>query len=240
MNPDERLSSITQQFTNQTGSAPTLWARAPGRVDLMGSHTDYNQGYVMTMAIDRDTWLAARPRNDRRISIRSANLAGESTFELDAIEHDEQTPWANYVRGVVKVFQDEGYSVEGFDGLIHSTIPFSSGLSSSAALEVSTATLLDMMADDWQVGPVDTALLCQRAENEFVGVNSGILDQYSSAMGKAGHALLLDCRHLTSSNASVPEDVQIVICDTKATRELSGSEYGDRRAQCEEGVRILT
>ncbi len=240
MNPDERLSSITQQFTNQTGSAPTLWARAPGRVDLMGSHTDYNQGYVMTMAIDRDTWLAARPRNDRRISIRSANLAGESTFELDAIEHDEQTPWANYVRGVVKVFQDEGYSVEGFDGLIHSTIPFSSGLSSSAALEVSTATLLDMMADDWQVGPVDTALLCQRAENEFVGVNSGILDQYSSAMGKAGHALLLDCRHLTSSNASVPEDVQIVICDTKATRELSGSEYGDRRAQCEEGVQILS
>lgn len=239
MNEDQRQKLITNEFFKRFNQAPTEWVRAPGRVDLMGSHTDYNQGYVMTMAINRDTWLAARPRSDRNVVIYSLNLAGEGKFNLDHIVHDTTTPWTNYVRGVAQVFQAAGYSLPGFDGLIHSTIPFGAGLSSSAALEVVTAMMFNVLAGNRQFDPIELALLCQRAENEFVGVNSGILDQYSSALGQAGQALLLDCRHLTSQTASLPAHLQVVICDTQTKRELTGSEYGQRRAQCEEGARRL-
>jgi len=239
MNQIERKDLITDEFIKRYNHPPALWGRAPGRVDLMGSHTDYNEGYVMTMAIDRDTWLAARPRPDRKVVIYSLNMAGGGEFDLNDITHDTVSPWTNYVRGVAKIFQEDGFPLYGFDGLIHSTIPFGSGLSSSAAIEVATTSIFRMLAGDWQIGPVQLALLCQRAENQFVGVNSGILDQYSSALGQAGHSLLLDCRNLTSGTVSLPEDIQVVICDTRATRELTGSEYGERRAQCEEGARRL-
>jgi galactokinase len=193
----------------------------------------------MTMAIDRNTWLAARRRDDRKIMVYSLNMEGGGAFDLDDITHDKHTPWTDYVRGVAAVFQDEGFSLQGFDGLVHSTIPFGSGLSSSAAIEVVIATTLRMLEGSWEIEPVRLALLCQRAENEFVGMNCGVLDQYTSALGEAGQALLLDCRNLNHRTASIPNDLQVVICDTRAERELTGSEYGDRRAQCEEGVRCL-
>ncbi len=239
MNPAERRALVEEEFRQRFGHAPTLWAQAPGRVDLMGNHTDYNEGYVMTMAIDRNTWLAARPRKDRKVAIFSLNVEGGGEFNLDDIRRDEISPWTNYVRGVATVFQDEGFTLHGFDGLVHSTIPFGSGLSSSAGLEVVTATLLKMLADTWHIDPVRLARLCQRAENEFVGMNCGVLDQYSSALGQAGHSLLLDCRELTHRTASIPEGLKVVICDTRIERELTGSEYGERRAQCEEGVQRL-
>ena len=239
MNSDERTARMTSEFVQRFGHAPTHWVQAPGRVDLMGSHTDYNEGFVMTMAIDRNTWLAARPRHDRTVAIHSLNLDGESHINLDVIDRDAATPWSNYVRGVLKVFQDAGYAVSGFDGLIHSTIPFGSGLSSSAALEVATATLLQHLGATWRIKPVELARLCQQAENNFVGVNSGILDQYSSALGQAGQTLLLDCRHLTNSTASIPADLHVVICNTRAARALTGSEYDTRRKQCEEGAALL-
>lgn len=239
MNPDQRKEWLTQEFLKRFDGPPTLWSRAPGRVDLMGSHTDYNHGYVLTMAIDRDTWLAARPRNDRQVVIYSLNVAGGGAFHLDSISRDAAAPWTNYVRGVADVFQKEGYPLHGFDGLIHSTIPFGSGLSSSAAIEVATAMMFKILAGDWPLDPVKLALLCQRAENDFVGMNCGILDQYSSALGRAGHALLLDCRNLTGATASLPGNIRVVICDTQAKRELTGSEYGERRAQCEAGARRL-
>ncbi len=239
MNQAERRDLITNEFFKRFNQTPTEWVRAPGRVDLMGSHTDYNQGYVMTMAINRDTWLAARPRSDRHVVVYSLNLAGESKFSLDHITHDTITPWTNYVRGVAQVFQAAGYALPGFDGLIHSTIPFGAGLSSSAAIEVVTAMMFNVLAGNREIDRVELAQLCQRAENGFVGVNSGILDQYSSVMGQAGQALLLDCRHLTSQTATLPAHLQVVICDTRAKRELTGSEYGQRRAQCEEGARRL-
>jgi galactokinase len=204
----------------------------------MGSHTDYNLGYVLTQAIDRDTWIAARPRDDNMVVIESLNLDGGGAFDLERIEYDEAVPWTNYVRGVAAVLRQEGHRLHGFDGLIHSTIPFGSGLSSSAALEVATAVLFDMLGD-LNLDPVQMALLCQRAENEFVGMNCGILDQYSSIMGQAGCVLLLDCRDLTSTTRPVASGIQVVICDTQAKRELTGSEYRERRAQCEEGARIL-
>lgn len=233
-----RMASVGNRFAQKFGRPPALWSRAPGRVDLMGSHTDYNLGYVLTQAIDRDTWVAAHPRTDGNVAVESLNLAGRSEFRLNQIEHDAATPWANYVRGVAFVLQDEGYPLHGFDGLIHSTIPFGSGLSSSAALEVATAVVFDLLGA-LNIDPVEMALLCQRAENEFVGMDCGILDQYTSILGQEGCALLLDCRDLSSRAVEVPDEMQVVICDTKAQRELTGSEYGERRAQCQQGARLL-
>lgn len=233
-----RVEQMAAAFRALYQTEPTVWVRAPGRVDLMGSHTDYNMGYVLTMPIDRDTWIAARPRIGRVVRVHSMNVDQGSGFSLDSIVHDETAPWANYVRGVADVLKSEGYELTGFDGVVHSTVPLSSGLSSSAALECATAVLFRAMGG-WEMDPVQMALLCQRAENEFVGMNCGILDQYTSVMGQAGCALLLDCRNLTSQPVSLPDDVQVVICDTQAERELTGSEYGERRAQTEEGARLL-
>ena len=235
---EDRKTTITAAFQEAFDAEPLYWSRAPGRVDLMGSHTDYNMGYVMTMTIDRDTWIAARPRTDRKVRIRSLNVGGESVFSLDQIGHDTHVSWSNYVRGMATVVQAAGHELQGFDALIHSNVPFGSGLSSSAAIEMATAVTLQQISG-FELDPVDMALYGQKAENEFVGVSTGILDQYSSAMGKAGSALELDCRHLTSKNVRIADGLRVVICDTRAERNLVGSEYDDRRAQCEEGVRIL-
>lgn len=238
MNTAERKDHITKKFEGFFGTKPEIWSRAPGRVDLMGSHTDYNMGYVMTMTVDRDTWIAARSRPDRIVRIRSLNVEGESRFSLDDIQQDPEVSWSNYVRGMAKVMQEAGYDLQGFDGLVHSTVPFGSGLSSSAAIEMATAVTCQQISS-FQLDPVDMALFGQKAENEFVGVNTGILDQYSSALGEAGCALELDCRHLTSQTSQIAFGLAVVICDTRAERNLAGSEYDDRRNQCEEGVAIL-
>jgi len=238
MNREERKAMITAEFEKQFGTTPQIWSRAPGRVDLMGSHTDYNMGYVMTMTIDRDTWIAASPRTDNQVRIRSLNIAGESQFSLDNIKHDQRAPWSNYVRGIAVVMLQAGYDLQGFDGLIHSTVPFGSGLSSSAAIEMATAVTFKQLGG-FELYPVEMAILGQQAENGFVGVSTGILDQYSSAMGQAGSAIQLDCRHLTSEIAPLADGLQVVICDTRAERNLIGSEYDDRRVQCEEGTRLL-
>jgi galactokinase len=235
---DERKSLMEQEFAARFTGKATHWVLAPGRVDLMGSHTDYNQGYVLTQALEQDTWIAARPRQDRRVKIQSMNMEGSAVFPLDEISYDRQAPWTNYVRGVAAIFQAEGYTLSGFDGLIHSTVPLSSGLSSSAALEVATGTLFNQL-DNLGIDPIRLALLCQRAENQFVGVNCGILDQYTSSVCPRGSALLLDCRHLTSQVVPLHPSVRVVLCDTRLRRELTGTEYAERRAQCEQGVACL-
>jgi len=233
-----RREKVAEVFRQQFGGAPVHWCRAPGRVDLMGSHTDYNLGYVLTLPIDYDTWVALRPRADRQVQIHSMNLGTACQFSLDHVAADPQARWSNYVRGVAQVLQTEGLELTGFDGVIHSTVPMSSGLSSSAALECALATAFEALGG-WKLDPVKKALLCQRAENQFVGVNCGILDQYTSCAGRAGCALLLDCRDLSSQPVKLAEGIRVVICDTKSKRELAGSEYGRRRAQCEAGARQL-
>jgi galactokinase len=204
----------------------------------MGSHTDYNLGCVLTLPIDRDTWMAARPREDRVVRLYSLNLAEAGSFGLSPISRAPGQAWSNYVRGVASVLGAEGFALKGFDAVVHSTVPMSSGLSSSAALECATATVFEAVSG-FTLDPVEKARLCQRAENQFVGVNCGILDQYTSCCGQAGCALLLDCRDLSSQAVSLAEGIHVVICDTKFKRELAGSEYGKRRAQCEEGARLL-
>jgi len=234
----ERQDFMRHEFRRVFGGEPAIWVRAPGRGDLMGSHTDYNHGYVMTMTIDRDTWIAVRHRSDRRVALHSLNLDSGGEFDLNAIAHDLTTPWTDYVRGVARFLEEAGHRLTGFDGLIHSTVPFASGLSSSAALEMAAGAAFQAVGG-FELDKVQMALIGQRAENRFVGVNSGILDQYSSALGRAGSALLLDCRNLTSQVAPIAAGIQVMICDTRAERRLTGSEYGERRAQCEEGVRLL-
>jgi len=235
MDLSRRIEALELEFAKLYGEAPSDWFRAPGRVDLMGSHTDYNDGYVATMTVDRDTWLAVRPRSDQRVRIASLNLGGTADFSLENVERDPAVPWTDYVRGAAQVLADDGVELVGFDGLLHSTVPFGSGLSSSAAIE--TAVLLAFGAvSDIEFEPLELALLGQRVENEFVGVACGILDQYTSVLGTAGHALRLDCRALTSEPMSINEDLAVVICDTRAPRQLAGSEYDDRRAVCEAGV----
>lgn len=235
---NERAAHMRAAFVTLYDGEPTLWVQAPGRVDLMGSHTDYNEGYVLTMPIDRNTWIAARPRDDRIVLVYSLNLSSGDHFSLDDIQRSTTVPWTDYVRGVAKVLQDEGYALRGFDGVVHSTVPFGGGLSSSAALEVATATLFNELCG-LGLDPVRLAVLCQRAENTFVGVNCGILDQYTSAAGRAGHVLLLDCRHLTHTVPPLHPDIAIVIGDTRYKRALTGSEYPQRRAQCEAGAAAL-
>ena len=239
MNKEERKAQIAAKFEDKFGRAPQIWSRAPGRVDLMGSHTDYNMGYVMTMTVDRDTWIAASPRDDGKVRIRSMNIKGKSKFSLHKkIKHDQRVPWSNYVRAMAVVMKQAGYEIQGFDGMIHSNVPFGSGLSSSAAIEMATAVTFQQLGG-YNIDPVEMAKLGQQAENEFVGVSTGILDQYSSAMGQAGSSIQLDCRTLTSEAVRIGDGLQVVICDTRAERNLIGSEYDDRRTQCEEGVSLM-
>ena len=234
----ERLRLIERLFEERFGGRAALVARAPGRVDLMGSHTDYNLGYVLTLAISRDTWIAARPRDDGKVCVYTANLDSQDCFPLERIERSADGAWSNYVRGVAWALKEEGLELRGFDGVIQSTVPLGSGLGSSAALECATAMVFQALGG-WQLDATRMAQLCLRAECDFVGLNCGILDQFTSCAGRDSCALLLDCRDISSRPVELNAGLRVVICDTRAKRELCGSEYSTRREQCEEGARQL-
>jgi len=238
MSSSDRRAAVLTAFEERYHARPTVWARAPGRVDLMGSHTDYNLGHVLTLPIGLDAWIAAMPRDDHNVRLYSLNLHDEVLFGLDRIEPGPMRHWSDYPRGVARMLQDEGHELAGFDGVLHGTVPIGSGLSSSAALECVTATVFEALGG-WRLDPVEKAKLCQRAENRFVGVNCGILDQFTSCLGREGCALLLDCRDLISRPVQIAPGIRVVICDTRAKRELAGSEYGERRAECEQGAALL-
>ena len=212
--------------------------QAPGRVNLIGEHTDYNEGFVFPAAIDRWAVVAARSRADSRVRIYSAMHEEVAEFRVDDVL-EAQGSWADYPKGVVREFQKLGHSLCGFDAAIVGNVPMGAGLSSSAAVEMAVGKGLVALNRIEISGP-DLALLGQRAENYFVGVNCGIMDQFISANGRAGHALFLDCRDL--SFELVPlfgDDVQIVICNSGVTRGLTDSAYNDRRSACESGVSRL-
>lgn len=225
-------------FTARYGITPRLIVRAPGRVNLIGEHTDYNEGFVLPIAIDRATFVAARSRTDRTVRVYSANFDAEDSFDLDRIEHSVAHPWSNYVRGVVKGLLARDLPLVGADLLIDSNVPLGSGLSSSASLEVSVGYALQLLNNINLLGE-ELALLAQGAENSFVGMQCGIMDQFMAALGRAGHALLLDCRDLSYRTIPIPPDVRVVVCDSNVRHSLVGSEYNERRAACEEAVALL-
>lgn len=231
----KRRKKMTAAFTALYGAEPELGVRAPGRVDLMGSHTDYNDGFVLTLPINREIWILARPRKDGKVRMASLNLDSGFEFNVNASKLEVKEEWGRYAQGVALELKSAGYPVTGCDALVHGTVPLASGLSSSAALEAACATLFESLGG-FTLDKVEKALLTQRAENRWVGVNCGILDQYSSILGEKHKALMLDCRNLTHHYADIPKEIRVVICNTRVPRQLSGSEYGDRRAQCEDAV----
>jgi galactokinase len=237
-----RTSDLQQQVTaafaeHFPGDAPRLF-QAPGRVNLIGEHTDYNDGFVLPVAIDRQVMLAARLRADARVRLWSVSFRQSSEFNLDSIVPDPDAPWSNYVRGVALMLQGHGFKMQGMDAVIGGNVPIGSGLSSSAAIEVATAvTWRDLCALD--LPAVELARLCQRAENEFVGMKCGIMDQFIAALGASGHALLIDCRSLEYERVPLPVGVSVVVCDTMKRRGLVDSAYNQRRRECEQGVERL-
>ena len=223
---------------NEQLGADVRFFRAPGRVNLIGEHTDYNDGFVLPAAIDREIVLGVLPRSDRQVILHSLDFTGSSSFSLDDIKHDAAAPWSDYLRGVCSVLEATGYPLRGAEIIFGGDVPIGSGLSSSAALEVATAVAFLTLAGHNLPGE-QVARLCQRAENEFVGTRCGIMDQFISALGKSGHALLIDCRSLEYRAIPAPTGARLVISDTSVRRGLVSSEYNTRRAQCEEGVALL-
>src|SRR6266567_7526749 len=210
--------------------------RAPGRVNLIGEHTDYNDGFVMPAAIDLCTQVAIKHRDDRKLMITSENLSEKVEFDLDEQDPRARGHWSDYVRGVAVTLERAGYRLHGADLAIRSDVPIGAGLSSSAALEVATGYAM-LETSDIEIDRVELAKLCQQAENEFVGMRCGIMDQFASSCGQAGTALMLDCRSLEYRLLPLPGGVRLVICNTMVKHELGSSEYNTRRAECEEGVK---
>jgi galactokinase len=222
--------SVVRGFRTHFGAEPEFVVRAPGRVNLIGEHTDYNDGFVMPMAIDRWVWLALGRRSDRRVKLRSVNFAGESAFSLDAIGEPGGS-WIDYAKGVAWALTEAGHVLAGLDGVVSGDVPLGAGLSSSAAFEMAVARAFAAVSDlAWD--PVAMARAGQRAENGWVGVNCGIMDQLVSAGAQAGHAMLIDCRSLEITPVPIPREVTVVALDTSTRRQLADSEYNDRREQC--------
>lgn len=235
------LETVVTEFQRIYGTRPEKIARAPGRVNLIGEHTDYNDGFVMPIAIDREVMMSARARDDHKICVTALDIDGGQTdvFDTDDIPHHPDYRWANYLRGVAYFLQQEGVELRGMDAVFTSNLPSGAGLSSSAALEVCTATMMQAYARK-QLNKVVIAQVCQRSENNFVGVKSGIMDQYASALGEAGAAIKIDCRLLTYETVKLPKGVSIIVADTNKKRHLAGSDYNTRRMECENAAVLIS
>jgi len=222
---------VTAGFIERFGTAPDLIVRAPGRVNLIGEHTDYNDGFVLPMAINRAVYIALRPRQDMRIIIRSLEQSHITDFALDDIEHTNEG-WSEYVKGMAFMLHEAGYRLNGWEGVLSSDVPVGSGLSSSAALEMAVGCAFSALSR-FPYDGVEMAKLGQKTENEWVGANTGIMDQMISANGRAGNALLIDCRDLSMQAIPLPEDTAVIIMDTMTRHSHTDSGYNDRRESCE-------
>ena len=229
--------SLADNFRQLFGQSPRLF-RAPGRVNLIGEHTDYNDGFVMPAAIELACWVASAGREDRRLVVRSENFQETVELDLDQAHPQRQGRWSDYVQGVAVVLEGSGHRLRGANLLVKSDVPIGSGLSSSAAIEVAAGLAL-LNNSGLEMEPREFARLCQRAENEFVGARCGIMDQFASCFGQAEHVLLLDCRSLEYRPLPLPAGVALVICDSGVHHAVAGGEYNARRAECEAGVRVL-
>jgi len=231
------IDELRARFFELYGREPRVFS-APGRVNLIGEHTDYNDGFVLPMAIDRRTFVAAAQRDDKTITAASTNEAGRIEFEIGG-EYSSGHDWGRLVYGLAECLRREEFDLRGADLLIASDVPIGAGLSSSAALEISTGFAL-LSVSDQLLDLVDLALTAQRAEQEFAGTRCGIMDQYIACLGIEGHALMIDCRSLEYRAAPIDLDnARIVVCNSMVKHDLAAGEYNRRRAECEEGVRRL-
>ena len=225
-------------FKDIFGSEPFL-IRAPGRVNLIGEHTDYNDGFIMPAALEYETRAAVAPRSDRILRVHSAKIGETREFDLDDPAPQPKRDWTDYVFGVAVALAGAGKKLTGADILVASSVPVGSGLSSSAALEVSIGYSLLTVAG-LPIDTVELAKLCQKAENEFVGMRCGIMDQFISCNGQHDHALMIDCRSLEKRSVPIDPRARIVVANSMVHHELASGEYNKRRASCEEAVRLLS
>jgi len=224
-------------FKKKFGNEPEVFS-APGRVNLIGEHTDYNDGFVLPTPLGLCVYAAVRRRGDDLFNVYAFDLDEETRFKLENIERDSKKPWCNYVKGVINSLRDDGHNLSGADIVITGDVPIGSGLASSAALEISIIRALDEL-NDLGLDPVEMAYIGKRAENEFVGVQSGIMDQFVASLGKYGEALFIDCRHNSYSSIPFFDDYTIVIADTLKKRELASSAYNERKSECQKAVSIM-
>jgi galactokinase len=259
--PTPAVQEVRALFRRHFGHTPTHLVIAPGRLELLGNHTDYNEGLVMALAIDRFIHFAASPRTDGKIELVSSAFAEKETFSALEPRKNPAAPWADYVKGVLAQLRQRKVHFPGFNAAIHGTLPAGAGMSSSAALEVATALMARQLApytltatgttlpprkgDDGSVAPptaqerLEIARLCQEAENRFVGVNCGMLDPLSSLFGKAFHAMEIDCQTLAVEHVPMIGEVAIVVCDSGVKHALVGGEYNERRTDCESAAKKL-
>ncbi len=248
--PDDPRSRALAAFERTYGTPATRLVRAPGRVNLIGEHTDYNDGFVLPLALERAAWIALTPRDDGVVRLVASDLDQQGVFDVAAARsrdargdpHDREGGWLEYPRGVAWALQADGHVLRGFDGALASDVPRGAGLSSSAAVELVVAAAFAAAAGEaWTPAwdPEAIARAMQRVENLWVGVQSGIMDQLIGAAGQPGHALLIDCRDLSRRPVPLPADVAVVVLDTSTRRSLVGSAYDDRRAACERVAKAL-
>jgi galactokinase len=232
---NDLIEEVISTFISIYNTKPTVSSRAPGRANLIGEHTDYNLGFVLPLAINREIVLVAHERDDEIISLYSIDFGEKIEFNPSSTSYNSQYSWSNYFQGVVYFFRQKGYSLKGMNVAIKGNIPIGSGLSSSAAFEIAAAFLLKKM-NNIDIANIEVINLCQKAENEFVGVKCGIMDQFTSCMAQRGKAILLDCKDLSYEYINIPEGITIALCDTGVKRELANSEYNRRRAECDKAV----
>jgi len=232
-----KVSLVLKRFKELFGTEAAVY-RAPGRVNLIGEHTDYNEGFVLPAAIDFYCWVAVGSRSDGKIVLYSENFQQEAEADLGDLWSVRTGTWADYPFGVAWALKEAGYRLNGASVYIFGEVPLGSGLSSSAAIEVAVACALQANSHN-EINRTTLALTCQRAENEFVGARCGIMDQFVSCNGRGGHALLIDCRSLEHQVLPLPPEIRLIVCNTMVKHEHSASEYNIRRSECEEGARRL-
>ncbi len=229
--------TVIDQFTARYHSAPPLVVRAPGRVNLIGEHTDYNDGFVLPMAIDRAVVIALRPRADDLIRLHALDFDALIEFHISSMRKGAPSP-AEYVKGMIFALQQRGLPLRGWEGVMQGDVPIGAGLSSSAALELAVARAAVAAAGGVWDAP-QMALAAQEAENQWVGVQCGIMDQMISAVGQRGHAVLIDCRDLSTTALPLPSETVVIVLDTNTRRGLVDSAYNERRAQCQAAARFF-
>jgi galactokinase len=229
--------NLTSLFEQKFGGQPRIYC-APGRVNLIGEHTDYNDGFVMPSAIGFCTWVAAGARPGRKLRAYSDIYEEEITLSLEELSGPPGGHWGDFIRGVASTLQQAGHKLVGTDLVIHGEVPLGAGLSSSASLEVAVALALAGVAGV-NCSRLELVKLCQKAEHEYVGTRCGIMDQFAASFSEEGHALLLDCRSLEYRLLPVPQNLRLVVCNSMVRHELASGEYNLRRSDCENGVKLL-